>query len=182
MTWACKYLLLFFSTAFFLIPPHGHPSSFHPHVKKPLPSSQVPSKIFHAFLVSIAWRSFSWFKTSFKDRDGREVKWGSRSLTWLSLIPWSLTKGGCPVCLGFLDRQVAIKGAPAWQERGRGIPEVRHRSVLKRPANWDGDCFAGSLWQVMTENPTRHFSRHLCGQMTASTRCLSLMSGTVWSL
>ena len=30
---------------------------------------------------------------------------------------------------------------------------------------------------MMTENPTRCFSRRLRGQMTASTRCLSLMSG-----
>ena len=29
----------------------------------------------------------------------------------------------------------------------------------------------------MTENPTRCLSRCLCGQMTASTRCLNLMSG-----
>lgn len=77
------------------------PSSFHPHVKKPLPSLSSALKDFSCILVSITWRSFSWFKTSFKDRDGREVKWGSRSLTW----PKERLLGVSRI----LDRQVAIR-------------------------------------------------------------------------
>lgn len=198
MTSTCKCLLPFSSTTLFLtFSPHATQtpsSSFHPHMKKLLSRALKDFSYLLEVFLTLPCLDFIYFCpnlsqsflhktvhtdtsiTSLEGSDGREVKWRSRFLTRLSGTPKERLHGVSRV----LDSQVAIRKPQHGMKGAEGFKwglKVAEPPALKRPVDRDKECFVSNPREVTTENPVRCFSRHLCEQMTSSTRCLSLVSG-----